>query len=138
MATKQASLFRPRANCQRVARARRASLLIDGEAYFRAFAHAALRAKGSIVLVGWDFHTQTRLHLNLGGVPDLLGDFLHFLLERNRRLKIFILAWDYPLVFGRGRERPMGSEAVGSPALVSGFTMTRIARSGPRFIRRLW
>ena len=114
MATKT-SLLRPRVNCQRVARARRASLLIDGEAYFRAFAHAALRARSSIVLVGWDFHTQTRLHLNLGGVPDLLGDFLHFLLERNRRLKIFILAWDYPLVFGLGRERPIGSDGGWQP-----------------------
>ena len=115
MATNKKSLFRPGVNCQRVARARRAALLIDGEAYFRAFAHAALRARSSIVLVGWDFHTQTRLHLNLGGVPDLLGDFLNFLLERNRRLKIFILAWDYPLVFGCGRERPMGSDGGWQP-----------------------
>ena len=115
MATHPPSLFRPGTNCQRVARARRAALLIDGEAYFRAFAHAALRAQSSIVLVGWDFHTQARLHLNLGGVPDLLGDFLHFLLERNRRLKIFILAWDYPLVFGRGRERLIGSDGGWQP-----------------------
>ena len=115
MATHPPLLFRPGSNCQRVARARRAALLIDGEAYFRAFAHAALRAQSSIVLVGWDFHTQTRLHLNLGGVPDLLGDFLHFLLERNRRLKIFILAWDYPLVFGRRRERLIGSDGGWQP-----------------------
>ena len=115
MATHPPSLFSPGSNCQRVARARRAALLIDGEAYFRAFAHAALRAQSSIVLVGWDFHTQARLHLNLGGVPDLLGDFLHFLLERNRRLKIFILAWDYPLVFGLGRERLIGSDGGWQP-----------------------
>ena len=110
-----ASLFRPSLNCQRVARAQRAALLIDGEAYFRAFAQAALQAKSSIVLLGWDFHSQTRLHLNLAGVPDLLGDFLNFLLGRNRRLKIFILAWDYPVVFGRGRERPMGSDGGWQP-----------------------
>ena len=115
MAAHSESLFTPGVNCHRVARARRAALLIDGEAYFRAFAHAALRAKSSIVLVGWDFHSQTRLHLNLGGVPDLLGDFLHFLLQRNRRLRIFILAWDYPLVFGRGRERPMSSDGGWQP-----------------------
>ena len=110
-----ASLFRPSINCERVARAHRAALLIDGDAYFRAFAQAALQAKSSIVLLGWDFHSQTRLHLNLAGVPDLLGDFLNFLLERNRRLKIFILAWDYPIVFGRGRERPMGSDGGWQP-----------------------
>jgi phospholipase D1/2 len=110
-----ASLFRPGLNCHRVARARRAALLIDGEAYFRAFAQAALQAKSSVVLVGWDFHSQTRLHLNLAGVPDQLGDFLNFLLQRHRGLKIFILAWDYPAVFGRGRERPMGSDGGWQP-----------------------
>ena len=115
MAANISSLFRPGLNCHRVARARRAALLIDGEAYFRAFAHAALRATSSIVLIGWDFHSQTRLHLNLAGVPDLLGEFLHFLLRRNRRLQIFILAWDYPLVFGRGRERPLGSDGGWQP-----------------------
>ena len=115
MAANKESLFTPGLNCQRVVRAQRAALLIDGEAYFRAFAHAALRAKSSIVLLGWDFHSQTRLHLNLAEVPDLLGDFLHFLLRRNRRLKIFILAWDYPMVFGRGRERPVGSDGGWQP-----------------------
>jgi phospholipase D1/2 len=109
------SLFRPGRNCYRSARAERAALLVDGEAYYRAFAHAALRATRSIVVVAWDFHSQMRLHLNEAGVPDLLGDFLNFLLRRNRRLRIFVLAWDYPLVFGRGREPPAGSDGGWQP-----------------------
>ena len=115
MAAELASLFEPGRNCYRTALARRAALLVDGDAYFRAFAHAALRATHSIVLVAWDFHSQTRLHLNEAGIPDLLGDFLNFLLRRNRRLRIFILAWDYPLVFGRGREPPAGSDGGWQP-----------------------
>lgn len=110
-----ASLFEPGQNCYRTSLARRAALLVDGDAYFRAFAHAALRATHSIVIVAWDFHSQTRLHLNEAGIPDLLGDFLNFLLRRNRRLRIFILAWDYPLVFGRGREPPAGSDGAWQP-----------------------
>ena len=110
MAADVPPLFQPGRNCYRAARAQRAALLVDGEAYFRALAHAALRATQSIVLIAWDFHSQTRLHLNEAGVPDLLGDFLNFLLRRNRRLRIFVLAWDYPLVFGRGREPPAGSD----------------------------
>ena len=109
------SLFRPGRNCYRAARAQRAALLVDGEAYFRAFAHAALRATRSIVIVAWDFHSHTRLHLNEAGIPELLGDFLNFLLRRNRRLRIFVLAWDYPLVFGRGREPPAGSDGGWQP-----------------------
>ncbi len=110
MAADSSSLFRPGRNCYRVARAHRAALLIDSEAYFRAFTAVALRATHSIVIVGWDFHSQTRLHLNEEGVPDRLGDFLNFLVRRNRRLRIFILAWDCPLVFGQGREPPAGSD----------------------------
>ena len=101
-----ATLFRPGHNCQRIAHAKRAALLIDGEAYFRAFAAAALRARQSIVIVGWDFHSGTRLHLGKRAIPDVLGDFLNFLVLRRRRLKIYILTWDYPLVFARGRESP--------------------------------
>ena len=76
MAADSPSLFRPGRNCYRVARAHRAALLIDSEAYFRAFAAVALRATHSIVIVAWDFHSQTRLHLNEESVPDRLGDFL--------------------------------------------------------------
>ena len=115
MAADVPSLFQPGRNCYRAVHARRAALLVDGEAYFRALAHAALRATQSIVLIAWDFHSQTRLHLNEAGVPDLLGDFLNFLLRRNRRLRIFVLAWDYPLVFGRGREPPAGSDGGWQP-----------------------
>ena len=115
MAADVHSLFQPGRNCYRAAHSQRAALLVDGEAYFRALAHAALRATQSIVLIAWDFHSQTRLHLNEAGVPDLLGDFLNFLLRRNRRLRIFVLAWDYPLVFGRGREPPAGSDGGWQP-----------------------
>jgi phospholipase D1/2 len=97
-------LLRPRLNCQRVARAGRAALLIDADAYFGAFARAALRARRSIVIVGWDFHSATRLHLGKRHIPDALGEFLNFLVQRRRTLRIYVLTWDYPLVFARGRE----------------------------------
>ena len=107
MAARSPSLFKPARNCYRTARAHRASLLVDGDAYFRAFTQAALCATRSIVILGWDFHSKTRLHGREGhgtGVPDLLGDFLNFLAERTPRLRIFVLAWDAPPGFGRARE----------------------------------
>ena len=81
------SVLRPGTNCQRVARAGRAALLIDAEAYFGAFARAALRAQRSIVIVGWDFHSATRLHLGRPHVPDVLGEFLNFLVQRRSTLR---------------------------------------------------
>jgi phosphatidylserine/phosphatidylglycerophosphate/cardiolipin synthase-like enzyme/uncharacterized membrane protein YdjX (TVP38/TMEM64 family) len=98
------SLFEPGRNCYRVGRAERISLLVDGDAYFRAFVNAALRATRSIVIVGWDFHSRTQLHHDIAGVPQMLGDFLNFLAKRRRRLDIRILTWDYPVLFAKGRE----------------------------------
>jgi phospholipase D1/2 len=98
------TLFEPGRNCFRVARAERVALLVDAEEYFRAFAHAALRARHSIVIVGWDFHSRTRLHHGIAGVPELLGDFLNFLVARRRELEVRVLIWDYPVIFSKGRE----------------------------------
>ena len=98
------SLFVPGRNCFQVGHAHRLSLIIDGEAYFSAFVQAALRAERSIAILGWDFHSRTRLYHGIRGVPELLGEFLNFLAKRRRRLDVRILTWDYPVVFSKGRE----------------------------------
>jgi len=103
------SILRPGDNVFAVARAERLCVLIDAEAYFRAFHRAALRAKRSITILGWDFNSQTRLHFDPvpeGGPPALLGDFLNYLVRRRRGLHINVLNWDYPMVFGADREFP--------------------------------
>src|SRR5687767_3129497 len=103
------SLLRPGYNCCAVARAERVALLVDADAYFRAFYQAALRAKRSITILGWDFNSQTRLHFDPvveGGPPPLLGDFLNYLVRRRPMLHINVLNWDYPMVFGADREFP--------------------------------
>jgi len=103
------SILRPGHNAFAIARAERLCVLIDAEAYFRAFYQAALRAKRSITILGWDFNSQTRLHFDpvpKGGPPALLGDFLNYLVRRRRGLHINVLNWDYPMVFGADREFP--------------------------------
>ena len=103
------SLFQPGRNCCKVARAHRVATLVDGEDYFRAFMQAAERAQRSIIIVGWDFNSRTRLTWedNPRGSPPVLGDFLNFLAKRRRRLRIHILDWDFPMVFGTDREFPL-------------------------------
>src|SRR6185312_5598169 len=54
-------------------------------------------------------------HLCQESVPDLLGNFLNFLAERTPELRIFILAWDAPLGFGRDREPRAGSSGGWKP-----------------------
>lgn len=95
-------------NCWRRVRADRAAFLVDGAAYFDAFARAALRARSSIVIVGWDFNSRTRLWYEQPppGVPAGLGDFLDFLVKRKHRLKIHVLDWDFPMIYAMDRETP--------------------------------
>jgi phosphatidylserine/phosphatidylglycerophosphate/cardiolipin synthase-like enzyme/uncharacterized membrane protein YdjX (TVP38/TMEM64 family) len=103
------SLLRPGYNCCAVARAERLALLIDAEDYFRAFYQAALRARRSITILGWDFNSQTRLHFDRvaqDDPPALLGEFLNYLVRRRHGLHINVLNWDYPMVFGADREFP--------------------------------
>lgn len=115
-------LFVPGRNCRTVARAHRVGMLVDGEDYFRAFALAAERATRSIDILAWDFNSNTRLRFDdedgagaqaeggrrpgIGEPPQRLGDFLNWLVRRRRGLRVHILDWDYPMVFGTDREFP--------------------------------
>lgn len=100
-----ATLFQPGRNCWRVEHARQAALIVDGEDYFRAFVEAARKAKRSILITGWDFHSRTRLICRGPNDCDLeLGEFLNDLVRRNRHLHIHVLIWDYPVIFGLDRE----------------------------------
>jgi phospholipase D1/2 len=99
------SLFRPGENCAAVAHARRAAFIVDAENYFRAVMQACEKAERSIVILGWDFDSRTPLCNS--AKPDeciRVGDFLDGLAKRNRQLRINILDWDYPLIFGTDRE----------------------------------
>lgn len=105
----ETSLLRPGYNCWSVARAERVALLIDAAAYYLAFYQAALRARRSITILGWDFNSQTQLHFDpvpKGGPPALVGEFLNYLVRRRRGLNVHVLNWDYPMVFGADRELP--------------------------------
>jgi phosphatidylserine/phosphatidylglycerophosphate/cardiolipin synthase-like enzyme/uncharacterized membrane protein YdjX (TVP38/TMEM64 family) len=107
--TQAPSLLRPGYNCWAVSRADRVALIVDAADYFRAFYEAALRARHSITILGWDFNSQTRLHFDPvepNGPPALLGDFLNYLVSRRHSLHVHVLNWDYPMVFGTDREFP--------------------------------
>jgi phosphatidylserine/phosphatidylglycerophosphate/cardiolipin synthase-like enzyme/uncharacterized membrane protein YdjX (TVP38/TMEM64 family) len=103
------SLLRLGYNCWAIAHAERVAFIVDAKEYFEAFHRAALRAQRSIIILGWDFNSQTRLHhdpVPKDGPPALLGDFLNFLVRRRRGLHVHVLNWDYPMVFGADREFP--------------------------------
>jgi phospholipase D1/2 len=105
-AAETSSLFVPGRNCAHVARAGRATPLVDAESYFSALARAAEHAQDSIIILAWDFDSRTPLDFDGPGPQPavLLGDFLNDLVRRRPRLRIYVLIWDYPMIFGTDRE----------------------------------
>ena len=102
------TLFDPGRNCWRVLPVKRAAVLIDADNYYNAFVSAALRATSSIIILAWDFDSRTRLRCDdeEGSPPAALGPFLNYLVDRRPGLHIYVLDWDFPLVYGTDREFP--------------------------------
>lgn len=99
-------ILRPGRNCWRVARAGRAALLIDGAAYFAAFREAARHARRSILIAGWDVDSRVDLapQGTDDGLPRRLGEFLDALVAERRDLHVYVLAWDFAVMYALERE----------------------------------
>lgn len=102
------TIFVPNANVWRLERADRFSVLIDGAAFFGAVRQAAIEAQHSIVITGWDLDSRTRL-VGESGEPDdsypvQLSAFLGALVEERPALNVYLLLWDYSLLYAVERE----------------------------------
>lgn len=100
------SLLRPGHNCWRVAPCHRLAMLVDADAYFSALRQALTRAEHSVFILGWDIDSRMRLSPDAptDGLPAELRDFLNALCRRKRGLRIYVLSWDFAMVFALERE----------------------------------
>ena len=101
-------ILEPGISCWRLEKAERAAVLIDAAAYYGALRQALARARRSVVIIGWDIDSRTRL-VGLTGKPDdggadLLGAFLTELVTQRPELRIHLLLWDYSIVYALERE----------------------------------
>jgi hypothetical protein len=99
-------LLQPGRNCWRIERAERLAFFIDGASYFSALRLAITRAKRSVFILGWDFDSRIRLVPEGAndGFPEPLGDFLKEVVRRERKLHMYVLSWDFAIVFAGDRE----------------------------------
>ena len=99
-------IFKPGDNCWVVKKARRAALLVDGETYFSAVHQAMRQATQSIIIVGWDVHSELSLVRSgeNGEYPPTLGKFLDYLARKNKGLQIYLLTWDFAMIYTMERE----------------------------------
>jgi phospholipase D1/2 len=95
-------------NVWRIERANEMAVLIDAAAFFRAVREALLKARRSVLIVGWDLHSQTRLVGETGraddGYPETLADFLSALVRDRPKLTVRLLLWDYSVLYANERE----------------------------------
>src|SRR5689334_19635519 len=99
-------LLEPGRNCWRIEPARRLSFLIDGAAYFAALRAAIAKAQRSVFIIGWDIDSRIKLVPDGAndGFPEELGEFLNEVVKQRRGLRMYVLSWDFAMVFAMDRE----------------------------------
>ena len=93
--------LQPGRNCWRVETADRLSVIIDGQAYFRALREALLKAQRMVMMIGWDFDFEIEMlpgesdgdGLAPDGFPNRIGLFLDAIVDRCPGLNIYLLKW---------------------------------------------
>lgn len=82
-------------------------MLVDGAAYFEALRSSLLKAQRRIFIVGWDIDSRTPIRGTAApddGAPLTLGPLLTHLTERNKKLEVYLLLWDYSVLYALERE----------------------------------
>jgi phospholipase D1/2 len=99
------SIIDPQTNCWSTKHASRAAILIDGENYFGALYEAILNARQVIMILAWDIDSRMRLTRSEDGSDDHdLSEVLCRALEANPELHIYILNWDWAMLYSFERE----------------------------------
>ena len=103
-----ARFLQPGSTCWRVAESGRAAVLIDAARYYSALRSAILKARSSIMILGWDIDSRVCLR-PIGedddpDAPQPLGELLAYVVARRPELQVRILLWDYSLLYAAKRQ----------------------------------
>ena len=79
---------------------------VDGEDYFRAVRESMDRAEREIIIVGWDIDSRVELIRDDGDprYPSPLRETLESLVDKKRALRVYVLSWDFALMYAMERE----------------------------------
>lgn len=102
------SILVPEETCFTIAETKSSGVLVDARDYFLAFHRAASEARHYVLLAGWEFDSDVELVRGEDAVgsehPAGLLAFLTALCAERPDLRIYILAWDYSVIFAMERE----------------------------------
>jgi phospholipase D1/2 len=93
-------------NCWTVVPASRVAFLVDAADYYRVLARALSAAEHAVYIIGWDVHSRVRLLRDRpsDGLPTELGPLLNALVERRPSLHVYVLNWDFAMIYAFERE----------------------------------
>ncbi|MFA7387361.1 MAG: VTT domain-containing protein [Thiohalobacteraceae bacterium] len=104
----QTRILQPGLNCWRIRRAHKIAFLIDGADYFTALYHGLLLARSQVLILSWDIYSRLRLLTPEQAGPDAprpdLSELLDGLVRRHRRLRAYVLNWDFSMLMSLNRE----------------------------------
>ncbi|TAJ71705.1 MAG: phospholipase [Phenylobacterium sp.] len=101
------SVLTPGETCWRTEKADRVAFLVDTEAYFTALYEAMMKARRSILILGWGFDPRARLFPDGYDGPDDLDEVGHVLLRlaaERPELDIRLLIWKSALPIAASQE----------------------------------
>ncbi len=95
-------------NCDAIRHADGFTTLVDGAAYFPTLRAALRRARHTVFILGWDVDSRMQLAPDSAddGLPDTLAPFLHTLATARHNLRIYMLAWDFAMIYALERDWP--------------------------------
>jgi len=87
-------------------KANKLKVFYDTASYYEGFADTIQNARDSIIILGWDIHSKLKLRRDEKDYdyPIELGELLNELCQRNKNLKIYVLVWDFALIYLLERE----------------------------------
>lgn len=101
------TIFKPGENCWRIERSDRLALLVDGENYFGALHDALCSAQRCVRILAWDLYSKMDLLRGTGkstNYPTQIYDLLDTLLREREQLHVYILLWDFSMIYAFERE----------------------------------
>jgi phosphatidylserine/phosphatidylglycerophosphate/cardiolipin synthase-like enzyme/uncharacterized membrane protein YdjX (TVP38/TMEM64 family) len=93
-------------NCWRRVGADRVAFLFDAAPYYEVLASSMERARRSIFVLGWDIDSRVKLRRQPGVTPEAseLRPLLNAVVSSRPGLHVYLLAWDYALIYALERE----------------------------------
>jgi len=99
------TILEPGRNCRTIKQAQGLRFLIDGEACFESLHESLQLAERRIMIICWDINSSLRLIRDPdSGDGETLSDLLNRLADEKPGLEIYILDWDFAMIYLPDRE----------------------------------